>query len=140
MGRPDLSHLFGRYDFGSVLQTHVVQTADDHGLSLLEFPGGTLKVPRLTAAQDSSLHVQIPAHNVGIALQPPMQTSYQNIFSGTIESISQGPWPFVDLLIDIGCPLLARVTLSAKAELDLHKGQKVYALVKSVNISPGRRV
>lgn len=138
MGRPDLAPLFGRADFGSVLHTIVTQAADDHGLSHLHFKGGTLKVPGVKAAQGSSLRVQIPAHNVGIALQPPVQTSYQNIFSGTIESISQGSEPFVDLSLNIGCPLLARVTLSAKAQLGLHKGQKVYALVKSVNISPGR--
>jgi len=138
MGRPDLSHLLGRDDFGSVINTIVTQNADKHGLIHLNFPGGTLKVPQLTAAPGSSLRVQIPAHNVGIALQPPIQTSYQNIFSGVIESISRESGPFVDLSINIGCPLLARVTSSARTQLGLHNGQRVYALVKSVNISPGR--
>ena len=138
MGRPDLAPLFGREDFGSVIHTIVAQTTDNHGLSHLHFQGGTLKVPQVGAAPGSSLRVQIPAHNVDIALQPPEQTSYQNIFSGTIESVNQGSGPFVDLGLNIGCPLMARVTLSAQAQLGLHKGQTVYALVKSVNISPGR--
>ena len=138
MGRLDLGHLFGRDDFGSVISTTVAQNADEHGLTHLHFPGGTLKVPQPAAAPGSSLRVQIPAHNVGIALQPPLQTSYQNIFPGTIESTSRVAGPFVDLVIDIGCPLLARVTTSAEAQLGLHKGQKVYALVKSVNVSPGK--
>ena len=137
MGRADLAPLFGRDDFGSVLTTTVAQTNDDHGLSHLAFPGGTLKVPKVSATPGSTLRVQIPAHNVGIALTPPTQTSYQNIFPGTIATIQESDGALVDLGLDIGCPLLARVTASAREKLGLHPGQNIYALVKSVNISSG---
>ena len=138
MVQPDLAPLFGRDDFGSVISTTVAQRTDDHGLTHLNFPGGILKVPGMAAAPGSSLRVQIPAHHVGIALDLPMQTSYQNIFPGIIESISRGSGPFVDLGLNIGCFLMARVTLNAKTQLGLHVGQKVYALVKSINVSQGR--
>ena len=137
LSQPELAPMLPREDFGSVVSTTVSVTRDAYDLTHLTFAGGILKVPGFKVEQGSRVRVRIPAQSVGIALQPPQQSSFQNIFPGTIESISNGSGPFVTLRIDVGHPLLARITLNAKEDLGLHHGQKVYALVKSVNVSHG---
>lgn len=137
LSRPELARMLPQDEFGSVLSTTVAVTRDGYDLTHLKFAGGVLKVPGFNVEQGAVVRVRIPAQSVGLALQPPQQSSFQNIFPGTIESISNGSTPFVTLRIDVGHPLLARITLNAKEELGLHRGQKVYAMVKSVNVSHG---
>lgn len=133
MNRPDLQFLTGRIDHGTVIST-LVEAADDCGLSHLRFSGGVLKVPRFGAAEGSMVRVRIEPRSVGISLHHPSEISIQNIFAGTVESISSGNGGLVDLELNIGCPLLARITLCAKQELDLRAGRRIFALVKSVAI------
>ena len=82
------------------------------------------------AGADSGAHV-------AIALEPPGNISIQNIFPGTVEAIITGNGPMLDVRINVGSPLLARITIRAKSELDLKPGMKVYALVKSVAVTRG---
>ena len=81
--------------------------------------------------------VRIRSGDVAIALTRPDKISVQNIFPATVEEIAETPESLVDARLNIGCPLLSRITPAAKADLKLTPGQQVYALVKSVAISRG---
>ena len=107
------------------------------GLSYLRFQGGVLKVPRLEVSTGSRVRVRIEARNVAIALVSPEQISVQNILPGTIEEITDGNGSLVDVRLDIGCPLLARITPLALAKLGLKPGLRVFAIIKSVAVSHG---
>ena len=72
-----------------------------------------------------------------IALEPPSRTSFQNVFSGRIDEILESDDVFVDVRLDIGCPLWARITRSSLQSLNLAPGQSVHALIKSVVVSLG---
>jgi molybdate transport system ATP-binding protein len=135
MNRPDLQRLTGAEDLGTVIAT----TVDAHldGLSRLRFAGGTLWVPRVGARRGNRLRVHIGARNVAIALQAPPETSIQNILPGKVNAITQGPGELLDIHLDVGCPLLARITPRALQALALTSGKEVYALVKSVAVSHG---
>jgi molybdate transport system ATP-binding protein len=86
---------------------------------------------------DSGVRVRINARDVAVALTRPENISVQNVFAGVITEISGDTGDMVDILLDIGHPLLARVTPRARLELDLRPGRPIYALIKSVSISHG---
>jgi molybdate transport system ATP-binding protein len=74
---------------------------------------------------------------VALALSPPENISVQNILGGRIEGVDAIDASLVDVRLNVGFPLLARVTVKARDDLKLRVGQKVFALVKSVAISSG---
>ena len=137
MSRRDLQCLASLTDCGAVIPTMVELHDETVGLTHLRFPGGVLKVPRFDAPTGARVRVRIEARNVAIAMVPPEQISIQNVLPGKVEEISAGDGPLVDVRLNIGCPLLARITSRALQGLGLMPGQQVFALIKSVAISRG---
>lgn len=137
MSRPDLQSLTGYADCGAILSTVVQSHNGAGGVSCLHFEGGILKVPQLDVSIGSKVRVRIEARSVAIALSPPEQTSVQNIIPATIEEITRSNGSFVDVKLDIGCPLAARITPLALTTLDLKPGMRVFAVIKSVSVSHG---
>ena len=58
--------------------------------------------------------------------------SILNVVPGTVREIGDDAGPQVDVLVDIGCPVWARVTRHALGHLGIAPGKRVYALVKAV--------
>ncbi len=135
MNRRDLQRLIGADDVGAVIATTVNGHLD--GLTQLSFPGGRMEVPEVALPPGSRLRVHIAARSVSIALQEPLQTSVLNIFRGTVSDISEASCGLLDVQLDIGCPLIARITHRAARHLALSPGKQVFASVKSVAVSRG---
>jgi molybdate transport system ATP-binding protein len=137
LSRSDLQPHFGDSENGSVISTVVDTPEDALGLTHLKFDDKILKVVCIKAMKGESVRVRIPARNVAIALEPPIRTSFQNIFAGKIREIVEYDTPSVDIRVDIGRSLWARITRQAFLDLDLKPGLTVYALIKSVAVSLG---
>ncbi|MEJ2155152.1 MAG: molybdenum ABC transporter ATP-binding protein [Desulfobacteraceae bacterium] len=133
--RGDLQRYTGDEDLGTVISTAVDGHADE--LTRLRFQGGVMWVPKVAAPKGSRLRVSIAARSIAIALEKPQQTSVQNIYRGKVTAISNGPGDLIDVQMDIGCPLTARITSRARRSLSLVPGKQVYAFVKSVAVSRG---
>ncbi len=133
--RPELQAHFGPNDSGTVIATVVEQAHDGAGLTHLRFGDKLLKVHRFETQPGAAVRVRIPARQVAVALSPPAQTSFQNIFSGKVLQIVEGDASYVDVCIDVGSPLWARITRQSQLMLALRPGQPVFALIKSVAIS-----
>jgi molybdate transport system ATP-binding protein len=142
MSRLDLRPLTGRYEAGAVLRARVEAQDPELGLTHLAFPGGMLHVARLDLPHGTEIRVRLRARDVAIALTRPTDISILNVFPGRIVEVGNGDGPHVDLKLDIGVPLWARVTLRSARDLGLSPGREVYALIKAVAIdrhSLGRR-
>lgn len=138
MARPDLQLLADHPEnSGAVLSARVERHDSTASLTCLQFAGGMLKVPRMDLPPDSPVRVRIPARNVAISLSRPPHISVQNVFAGTVQSVGNAPGAFVDVDLDIGCPLPARITRFAAVELGLKPGLGVFALVKCGAVSGG---
>ncbi len=123
---------------GAVIDTRVAEHDLEFGLTTLHFSGGQLSVPHQNYSIGESLRVQILARDVSLVASPPaFQTSVLNVLVATVMEI--GPiepgQPFVDIKLDIGCPLLATITRKSLAALKLHPGQKVHAQIKAVALT-----
>lgn len=134
MSRLDLRPLTGRYEAGAVLRAKVSAHDPDSALTLLDFPGGTLYVARLDLPLGTEIRVRLRARDVAIALTRPADISILNVFPGVIAEIGAGDGPHVDLKLDVGVPLWARVTRRSARNLELTVGREVFALVKAVAI------
>lgn len=133
--RRDLQHLIGYAEGGAMVSTKIEAYDETGELTLLRFAGGILKVPRLDLPIGTTVRIRIKARNVVLALVPPQQISVQNILPGVVEEIYTSDGPLVDVRLDIGCPLSARITHSAMKKLKLKPGSQVFTMIKSVAVS-----
>ncbi|MEE2998418.1 MAG: molybdenum ABC transporter ATP-binding protein [Pseudomonadota bacterium] len=137
MSRLDLFPLTGRFDAGAVLSTKVISHDDNYGLTSLSFKGGTLSVTGTNLPTGASVRAHIRARDVSLMLERPKDTSILNIFEGKVIDIGKNGGAQIDIKIDIGSPLIARITRKSFEELGLTLDSKVYAMLKAVSI--GRR-
>jgi molybdate transport system ATP-binding protein len=134
MSRLDLRPLTGRYEGGAVLAATVVSHDPEFGLTRLAFAGGDLYVPGLPLDPGQRLRLRIRARDVALAVTKPGGSSIVNVLAGTVREIADDTGPLVDLVVDVGAPLWARITKRSLRELNLRVGSPVYALVKAVAI------
>ena len=120
-----------------MIAAEVIEHDAASGLSALAFKGGRLMVPWLDLPLRTRLRVHIRARDVSLALSRPTDISILNIFPGTITEVRESAGTSVEILIDVGVPMRARVTRLAVARLSLKPSLHVYALVKAVAIDHG---
>lgn len=131
MSRLNLRPLTGRYEAGAVIPATVAGVQDEVGLTKLDFPGGVLRVSGSDLPAGRQLRVRVRARDVSLSLSPPNDISILNVLPGTVQEIGDEPEPQVDVLIDIGCPIWARITRHARDRLGIEPGARVYALIKA---------
>lgn len=134
MSRLDLRPLTGRYEAGAVLTVSVESHDVESAVSYLAFDDMRLTVPMADLPIGQELRVRIRARDVSLALRPPEDISILNAFPGVVTEIGDRRDGQVDVLVDIGPTLWARVTRLAATRLGLAPGRRVYALVKAVAI------
>jgi molybdate transport system ATP-binding protein len=137
VNRPELAFVKNGNESGAVVPTVVDHHDRSDGLTYLRFGRNLLKVPLFDASHGAKVRVHINSRDVALALSRPAHTSVQNIFPATVEQVSEHDGALVDVRLDIGSPISARVTRKASRELDLKDGQRLFVMVKSVAISRG---
>jgi len=134
MSRLDLRPLTGRYEAGAVVAATVKSHDETFQLSRLAFADKTLWVPRLNLDPGVALRVRIRARDVSLSHNRPQGTSLLNIFEGKITEIVEDHESQAEILLDIGVPLIARITRKSLATMGLRTGDSVFAMVKSAAI------
>jgi molybdate transport system ATP-binding protein len=122
---------------GAVLVTVVDHHDTDEGLTYLRFNGKILRVPLYDATPGTRLRVHISSRDVALALSTPTGTSVQNVLPAVVEHIVEEKNALIDVRLDMGAPITARITRKARNELALAPGQHVFVMIKSVAISRG---
>ncbi len=134
MGRLDLKPATGRYEAGSLLDTHVTAHDLGHHLTTLVFDGGELTVPHLDVTVGERVRARIRARDVSLARQRPAEISILNILRGSVTSIAEEAGPVVDVQLVIGsATLTARITRRSVEQLEIQVGQELFALIKAVS-------
>lgn len=134
MSRLDLGPLTGRHEAGALISCRVESHDTAFGLTSLRFAGGVLRVAHVDAPLGMRMRVRIRARDVSIATTKPVDVSILNVFRGRIVERDDRAGAVVELRLDIGVPLRARVTARSASDLGLEPGKEVYAMVKSVAI------
>jgi len=134
MSRLDLRPLTGRHEAGAVMGVVVCGQDKTFGLTELSFKGGRLLVPGLDLPLGTSLRMRIRARDVSLSLSKPSDTSILNVLPATIKEIAPNSGSQTEVLLDIGVPLIARVTRRSLEVMALHPGKTVFALIKAAAV------
>lgn len=133
--RLDLRPLTGRFEAGAVLPARVMKHDQEFHLTTLSIGSvNRLQVPQLDMPVGAALRLRIRARDVALALNPPWDVSILNILPGRISEISEEDGSMVDVLVDVGVPLWARITTKARRTLGLKVGAPIHALIKAVAV------
>jgi molybdate transport system ATP-binding protein len=93
--------------------------------------GGTIIVTaRLDRAVGEMVILALPAEDVLLARGEIHGTSARNVFAGAVLSLEDAGGA-VDVTITTPIPIRARVTRAAAGELSLHRGSRVWLLIKA---------
>jgi molybdate transport system ATP-binding protein len=128
-------YAYGGDQTGVVLVTRVVEHDARHHLTVVEFNGQRLFVPQRDAAIGAALRVHILSRNISVAtsrMGPGF--SVLNVLEGSVREIRAVAKQagVVDLVIDVGAPLVATVTRKSLQEMRIAVGQRVFAYAKAV--------
>lgn len=127
---------FASHRIGAILDAHVTSHDAQYGLTQLEFKGQSLFTPLQPAAIGQSMRVHILSTDVTIVVERMgSPTSVLNILEATIVEIREINHTSVDILLDIGAPLVASITRKSLMSLGLKPGQRVFAHVKAVALN-----
>ncbi|MDH3242708.1 MAG: molybdenum ABC transporter ATP-binding protein [Alphaproteobacteria bacterium] len=124
-------------DPASVLEAVIDAATQSDGLTALSVGTAHLYVPAVAGGIGEKVRLRIRARDVALALSKPRDISVLNILGGRILEIASGGDGHVDVRLDVGGGLWARITRRSARELDLQPGQDVFALIKSVAIDRG---
>ena len=133
MAEPDLVGRLAGEGWGALIEGRVAGRDLGHGLTEIAFPGGRLKVSPIQAPLGQKVRLRVKARDIIIALGPVSGLSVQNSLAAVIETLADCGQDQVDVVLSLGpTRLVARITGAAMRRLDLHTGQNVQALIKSV--------
>jgi len=127
---------FGSLRVGAVLDARVASHEPQYGLTQLEFKGQFLFVPLQPVAIGQPVRVHILSSDVSLVVgRTNSPTSVLNILEATILEIREMDQSSVDVLLDIGAPLVASITRKSLANLGLKPDQLVFAHIKAVALN-----
>lgn len=105
---------------------------EDYGLTELNLEDQPLYVRHLPQEPGQSRRVRIPARDVSVCLQRPLDSSILNILPVTLTEIESSGDARILLRLALGSQyLLARITRKSAADLHLQVGDKLFAQIKS---------
>ncbi len=143
VGSGELHEMLSRLDVpmlsgptaGSVIEARPRHYDDDYDLTQFSFSGGELCVPGRYDLNSPTVRLRIAANDVSICLAQPEKTTILNVLAAKIDDVRVvGPSSAL-VRLRIGTEyLLARITKRSVVRLDLKKGDRVFAQVKSVTV------
>ena len=130
---PELRAIVGSEALGAVLEGDIESVDTDSGLARLRVGSGTLNVEADALVAGRRLRVQLLARDLILAVEPPRGLSVRNCLEGKLVRMYREEAGAELVEVDVGgATVMAKVTASARAELDLAVGRHLWVLVKSV--------
>jgi molybdate transport system ATP-binding protein len=131
--RLDLHRTLGPHPVGAVIDATVAAHEPEFSLTRLEFKGRSLYVPLQSLDVGEPMRAHILSSDVSLVLgSESVTTSALNILDATVVEIKETDESTVDVLLDIGCPLVASITRKSLSNLGLKPGQRLSAHIKAV--------
>lgn len=125
---------FGK-EAGIIYDGEVVDYDSLSGHATIAFGGGTVEIYSDILHKGSKVRFRINAVDVVLCATEPPLTSARNKFHGVVSDIKDAGGNLRDVNVNIGAPLLARVSAKSIEELNIHGGGEIYALVKNALIA-----
>ncbi len=98
--------------------------------------GQPFVMPGADLAPGAAIRLRLRARDVALATVRPESVSIRNVLKGTLRCIrSRDKSAHADATVDLdGHSVIARITRESVDALNLHEGQEVFALIKTVAV------
>lgn len=129
--RSDIDQVAGLEEPGLVLEAQIAGYTD--GLTIASVGSAEIRIRHANGKAGDTVRLRVHPRDVIVALEPVSKISIRNCLAVTVLGLE--PWGADQYLVSLALDdqlLKARVTSDAARELDLHEGQSVYALIKTV--------
>ena len=137
--RLDLGSAADRFEAGALVCGRVLRQDARLHLTWVDLDGDSLAVPEMAGlAPGAPVRLRIRARDVALATERPRGLSIRNALAGTLIDLRREEGAgFAEALVQLRkARIRARLTLAAVEDLQLAAGMPVYALVKSLSLSP----
>ena len=123
-----------RFARSSVISGRLSGIDAEYGLTEISHPAGTIWLAGCAGPVGREARVVIKATDITLATTRPHDLSVRTILAGTVASIETDAGPLAGVTIDLdgNGRLFALATRKAIDELGLGRGDRVFALVKTV--------
>lgn len=124
----------GRFSIVSAIEARAGAFDARYGVTKLFHPAGEIVVAAKIAATDRPVRALVKATDVALARARPSNVSVRTVLGARIAAldVDGSPLAFAQLELQGGGRLTAAVTRLALDDMDLHVGDEIFALVKSV--------
>lgn len=134
MTRFDLDIAHGADASALIVGTVAGQDADYH-LTCVEFAGGRLLLPTISAGIGQQVRVRIQARDVSLGRVPMQDSSILNVVETVVTDVADDSLGQVMVGLDAnGVRLLSRITRKSCAMMNLMPGNRIYAHIKGIAI------
>ena len=135
---PQVQQMMGVGVLENLLDVEVKGQRGESGTLEVSLGGHPLYVLHPHFGQDNigpgdTISIAIRAGDIMVAMDPPARISAQNILRVRITDVHRGDYRVL-VHADCGVPLVAEVTPEAATDLELHRGQDAYLIMKSSSI------
>jgi molybdate transport system ATP-binding protein len=131
--RLDLPLLIDRPDVGAILLGRVAAQDDARVVTRVAIGAAEFLLSHIDLPVGHPVRLRVLARDVAIATQRPEGLSVQNVLPCRLTALADRPNGRCLLQLDLGgAAMLALLTADSARRLNLHAGQEVFALVKSV--------
>lgn len=143
VGDGNLHDMLCRLDFpmllgsnaGSVIEAKPEHYEGGYDLTRFRFSGGELSVPGQYDLQRQSIRLRIAANDVSICLTEPDDSTILNILNARVDEVRIADTASALVRLAVGTDyILALITRRSVVRLDIKKGDRVFAQVKSVTV------
>jgi molybdate transport system ATP-binding protein len=123
-----------RFERSSVVTGRLGVTDTAYGLTEIKHPAGTIWLTGLVGPSGREARIVIKATDVTLAKSKPRDVSVRTTLAGKVGTIETGDGPLAGVTIELDGDgrLFAFATRKAIDDLKLKRGNRVYALVKTV--------
>lgn len=129
--RSDFARLSALDEPGMILEAKIV--AQQGQLTVAALGTGEIRLSRISGEAGELIRLRVDPRDVILATRPPTGLSIRNCLQTTVRDIEDLGNGEISVRLAVGNQLLsARITRVAASELALGKGQRVYALIKTV--------
>ncbi|QII36995.1 molybdenum ABC transporter ATP-binding protein ModC [Rouxiella badensis] len=127
-----------REEQSSVLNVKVLEPHPHYAMTALALGDEKLWINRVEVPSGTAMRIRVQAADVSLVLQPtPGNSSIRNVLPAVVEELLENPQA-IDVKLSVGGHILwAKITPWARDELGIHRGQRVFAQIKSVSLSRG---
>ncbi len=126
------TRLSGEEQAAALVQGTIRRHDAGFDLTEIDVAGHAMFVNRMAQAAGQRCRLRVPARDVSICRQEPVDSSILNILPVTLAEIGQADGASVMLRLSLGSQfLLARITRKSATRLQLRVGDRLYAQIKS---------